>query len=102
VPQAIGCVLLRQEEFLRDCTRRIIASRRSLCLRLGAIAHAKGLTLYPSSTNFAFLRCENAPEVHRALLAESVAIRQMGPYLRITAGTEEENETGCALLERYL
>ena len=52
--------------------------------------------IYPSVTNFVFIKTSKAKEIFEHLLSRSVAIRFMGDYLRITAGNHEEN---MALLE---
>lgn len=49
-------------------------------------------TIYPSVTNFVFIKTAKAREIFEYLLSQSVAVRYMGDYLRITAGSAEENK----------
>lgn len=49
-------------------------------------------TIYPSVTNFVFIKTAKAREIFEYLLSQSVAVRFMGDYLRITAGSSEENK----------
>lgn len=50
-------------------------------------------TIYPSVTNFVFIKTPKAKEIYEYLLSQSIAVRFMGDYLRITAGSTEENKT---------
>ena len=47
--------------------------------------------IYPSVTNFVFFKTSRAREIFEYLLSRSIAVRFMGDYLRITAGSSEEN-----------
>lgn len=49
-------------------------------------------TVYHSVTNFVFVKTLKAREIFEYLLSQSIAVRHMGDYLRITAGSSEENE----------
>lgn len=55
--------------------------------------------IYPSVTNFLFIKTDRAKEIFDYLLTQSIAVRLMGNYLRITAGSTEEN---TALLKALL
>lgn len=48
-------------------------------------------TIYPSVTNFLFIKTSRSKEIFEFLLSKSIAVRLMGNYLRITAGSSEEN-----------
>ena len=60
------------------------------------------LYLYHSCTNFVFVRTPYAKELYDYMLDNSVAIRYMGDYLRITAGSPQENETVVRLCTQFL
>ena len=60
------------------------------------------LYLYHSCTNFVFVRPPYAKELYDYMLDNSVAIRYMGDYLRITAGSPQENETVVRLCTQFL
>ena len=49
-------------------------------------------TIYSSVTNFVFIKTSKAREIFEYLLSRSIAVRLMGNYLRITAGSTEENK----------
>ena len=98
--QAIGALVLGEREWEAEARERIIASRRALQASLETLAaeFPGAFSLYPSCTNFVFLKTERAKELFEGLLARGVAIRHMGGYLRVTAGSEAEN---AAFLEAF-
>lgn len=92
--QALGCVLFSHGDFIRARTREIVNSRDELysaVLRLKETSPAIGKILKPH-TNFVFMQVENAPKVFESLKERGIIVRNMGGYLRITAGTGYENE----------
>lgn len=95
------------EYYLRDkdeMNRRIEACRKAKKELYDALINA-GLSfaevIYPSVTNFVLIKTGRAKEVFEYLLSKSVAVRFMGEYLRITAGTSEENKTVVAALKCF-
>lgn len=48
--------------------------------------------IFPSVTNFLFIKTSKSMEIFEYLLTQSIAVRYMGDYLRITAGSTEENK----------
>lgn len=93
--QAVGEIILSEKNLLGRCVKEILHSRDELQQALDELTAKKAdiVTVYPSCTNFIFLRMRDAKSVYEALLKRSVAVRWMGDYLRITAGNQEENRT---------
>lgn len=61
---------------------------------------ALGLEYIPSQTNFVLVRPGDDPgQVNEALLCMGIIVRPMGPFLRVTVGTHEENHRLLAALE---
>ena len=95
------------EYYLRDkdeMNRRIEACRKAKKELYDALIGAElpfADVIYPSVTNFVFIKTSRAKEVFEYLLSKSVAVRFMGEYLRITAGTDEENKTVAAALKCF-
>ena len=56
------------------------------------ICENKGISLSKPATNFIFFKPKNAANVFEGLKAKGILIRKMGDYLRITAGSPEENK----------
>ncbi len=85
--------------------REIVTERERLAERLGNLP---GVTLYPSEANFLFFRTARpADQVHRLLLERGVLVRYIevpgrGKFLRVSVGTERENEIFIDRLGRIL
>ena len=58
-------------------------------------------TIYPSVTNFVFIKTSRAKEIFDFLLTKSIAVRYMGDYLRITAGSNKENQAVLNALKEF-
>lgn len=100
--QAVGRVLFRHPDYLKSCLQEVLASKQQLEALLQPLAKPYGLVIYPSSTNFLFIRCPQAKAVYEALLQRSIAVRCMGDYLRICAGRSEENRQLAGQLQAVL
>ncbi|MCI8359820.1 MAG: histidinol-phosphate aminotransferase family protein [Clostridiales bacterium] len=98
--QAAGTVVLREKEYLDDCRRQAVASRDSLYAGLRPLCDRRGWRCFTPQTNFVFLKPQDAQTVHEGLKAAGILVRRMGGFLRITAGTEEENQKLLAALEK--
>ncbi len=95
VSQAMAACVLEKRELLERCRDALVHSVRELREGLSALAERFSVLeeVYPTCTNFVFLRSARAKEIHRALLERSVAVRCFDGFLRITAGSPEENRT---------
>ncbi len=93
--QAIGCVILEDIEMLNAKTKAIVDEKRRLEDQLSAVIKGTSFELIPTVTNFALMRSKkDASAVFEALKAKDILIRCLkGEYLRITAGTREEDDT---------
>jgi histidinol-phosphate aminotransferase len=60
-----------------------------------------GWEIFPTCTNFVTVRFEKARELYNYLLSIGIAIRCFGPYLRITAGSNNENIQLIEFIEKY-
>jgi len=91
--QAAACVILSDKEKLKAITQILIEERKYLEEKLSPLCDT-AFELIPTVTNFVLLRSkENASKMFEALKKKSIAIRCLnGEYLRITAGTREEND----------
>lgn len=100
--QAVGEAVLSRPDFLQSCRDELIASRKSLekALREGFSSFPQLQTLFQSQTNFVFMKVKNAAHTCRALQSHGILVREMGEYLRVTAGTKEENERFLQVLSR--
>ena len=104
VSQEIGAYILKQKEYLNDCTRDIIKSRDELHGLLTAMAgRNEGVAVLGTNTNFVTLSLPGARDAYEALKKRGVYIRCFADgWLRVTAGTAEENAVVVRELEAWL
>lgn len=95
--QAAGTAVLEEKELLKERCGYLINQRR----KLNNALTEKGYEIFDSCTNFVLLKTENAKELHSFLLTRSIAVRLMGTYLRISAGTDEELRRLMEGLDEY-
>jgi histidinol-phosphate aminotransferase len=83
-------------EYLKESVEQLISNRAQLALELG---HLNGLTVFPSSGNFLFVKVESAfgktaAEICAALKEQGILIRLFESMncLRITVGKPEQND----------
>ena len=53
-------------------------------------------------SNFVLLKTSCADQLHAHMLQNSVAIRKLDGYVRVTTGTQMENKAFLQLLEAFL
>lgn len=93
ISQAIGAVVLSHPDVLKEGLERIIVSREELYQGLLKLEKFKGVkNILKPETNFVFMEVADAGYLYNELLKASIIVRRLGNYLRITAGTKEENE----------
>lgn len=93
VTQAAAAAVLNHKSLIMEYTAEMINSRKQLQNSICELSE-RYFTIekvYDSVTNFVFVKTPKAQEISEKLLSRGVAVRYMGSYLRITAGTEEEN-----------
>lgn len=93
VSQEIGRVILGNPDFLKNALKKILASRDELydgICKLKAKYPEKIKPIMPN-TNFVFTEFEEPEKLFEYLKSRGIVVRRMGAYLRITAGTAEEN-----------
>jgi len=91
VTQAIGLKVLSHPDYLRECTEKIIIQKQELEKKLSAQKFKKLGEVVPTVTNFVLFKTKQASEINKNLLEHGVSVRALGEYLRITAGSEYEN-----------
>lgn len=91
VSQALGEVLFSHPDYIDKCIETVVNSRKELYNEILEIQSDKIEKIYETNTNFVFMKVKNAKAVFEKMKDNSIIIRNMGDYLRITAGTENEN-----------
>ena len=90
--------------YLDECQLLIKESRDALFGMLQALAGntEKIKSIQNTRSNFVYVEVADAAGVYHALQEQGIAIRLMGNYLRICAGSEEENAAVVQALDSYL
>ena len=103
ISQAIGAELYKNKEFLKNRTQVIVANVKTLYNELVALTDiTDDFTVYPTKTNFVFVKTSFGKELFEFLKTRSIVIRYMGDYLRITAGSEEENTAVIGAIKDFI
>ena len=103
VAQTIVSDILSEKDYLRECRDIIVANTKQLYADIKALDAKYNCfeAVYEPCTNFVFIKTDKFQEIYKFLLENSIAIRKFGGFLRITAGTAEENAEVIRMLERY-
>lgn len=102
VSQALGEVLFAHPDYIDNCIETVIKSKEELYSAILQIKSDKIERVYDSHTNFVFMKVANAKEVFEKMKNRGIIIRNMGEFLRITAGKKYENEKMLAELIKVL
>ena len=104
VTQAAGCFILRQKGLIAENTAKMISVRNDLKRALLDMSeHYFSIErVYDSVTNFVLIKNPKSKEIAERLAERSISVRLLGGYLRITAGTEEENREFLENFENIL
>ena len=102
VSQALGEVLFAHPDYIDNCIETVVNSRKELYSRILEIKSDKIEKVYETHTNFVFMKVKNAKQVFEKMKENSIIIRNMGDYLRITAGTKYENEKMLETFKKVL
>ncbi|MDF3002516.1 MAG: histidinol-phosphate transaminase [Bacillota bacterium] len=101
--QAIGTVLFSKPEYIRKSVEEIKKSRTYLYENIKNLVNSPGVrSLIKPETNFVFLELDQAEFVYNELRKNSIIVRKLGDYLRITAGTQKENDRLIQVLGEIL
>ena len=102
VSQALGEVLFAHPDYIDNCIETVVNSRKELYLQILEIKSDKIEKVFETHTNFVFLKVKNAKQVFEKMKENSIIVRNMGDYLRITAGTKNENEKMLETFKKVL
>ncbi|WMJ23633.1 histidinol-phosphate transaminase [Paludicola sp. MB14-C6] len=94
VTQSIGEIVLNDDAYVKECTANLLINKTELYNEILKLSQKTNLfeVIYPSSTNFLFIKTNQSKYIFEELLKRSIAIRYMGDYIRITTGSKAENK----------
>ena len=98
-----GAALLRRKEEAKAALAEILISKAELLDGVKALAQKfpGEMEVFESDTNFVFIRTERYLVIFQYMLEKGIAIRKFTGYLRITAGSREENRAVLNVLEEF-
>ena len=102
VSQALGEVLFAHPDYIDNCIETVVNSRKELYSQILEINSDKIEKVFETHTNFVFMKVKNAKQVFEKMKENSIIIRNMGDYLRITAGNNQENKKMLETLKKVL
>lgn len=101
IDQALGTVLLGHKDLIVRRTAEVRENREKLYEALAElVSHYFVLEkVFRSQTNFILVRTQRSALITEKLAERDIAVRSIGNYIRVTVGTEEENEAFLRELE---
>ncbi len=102
ISQAVGSIIYKNKEYLLNRQKMIVRSREKLYNGLVELSQKyDDFRVYPTCANFVFVKTSFGKDLWEYLKANSIVIRYMGDFIRITAGTEEETEELLKYINEY-
>ena len=101
VTQAIGSTVLKHKGYLKESIKEIIKSREFLYKNLKKLEN-DNFKVFGSKTNFILVKLQKTDYVYNELKKASILVRNLGDFLRITAGNEKENQILIETLKKIL
>ena len=102
ISQDIGSIIYKNKEYLLNRQKMIVRSREKLYNGLMELSQKyEDFRVYPTCANFVFVKTSFGKDLWEYLKDNSIVIRYMGDYIRITAGTEEETEELLKYINKY-
>lgn len=104
--QRAACERLSESERCAQDVRVLVGERERLRRRLGELSVVE--TVYPSEGNFLLVRCSDSASVFNKLRAAGIIVRDRSHEpgchrcLRITVGTQPENDELIRILEEFV
>lgn len=100
--QAAGEIIYKNKDFLKNRLKKIVLSREKLYNGLVEISKTNAdFAPIESVANFVFVKTADSKKIWEYLKDNSIVVRLMGEYLRITAGTDEEVEETLNFIKQY-
>ena len=95
VSQKFGTIVYKNKIKLKNRLKNIVNNRDLLYNKLKVIQNdVMTFEVMPATANFVYIKTPDAEQIQEFLRNNSIAVRNIGNGLRITAGTEQEiNET---------
>ncbi len=99
--QTVGEIVLSHKEYLKRCRDQICRERDYLYQEIKKLqeAYPDAFTLFPTKTNFVYLKTGKAEKIFQRMKEEKIAVRLMKDSVRICAGSRDENDAMLSVLK---
>lgn len=102
--QLIGEIVISHSEVTRQNIKTLKESAQQLFVSLKALSekHSQLEMVYPTQTNYVYIKCPTAKIIRSRLEEDGISIRAFGDgHLRVSAGSKLQNETFLKALEAF-
>ncbi len=100
--QAAGEIIYKNKEYLKNRQKAIVLSREKLYNGLADISkRVPDFKPIESVANFVFVKTPDSAKIWNYLKEQSIVVRLMGEYLRITAGTDFEVDEALKAINQF-
>lgn len=101
--QAASGALMCHREYIFETIQVIVSSLKMLYAELKEIEKQvpDKIKVYESNTNFVFVKTDDSTRIFEHLKLSGIIVRNMGGYLRITAGTDFENQQVVKEIKKF-
>ncbi len=102
ISQKIGKIIYSHKDFIKNRLKTIVKNREKLYNGLMAISeNQSNFLVYSSCANFILIKTSFGRDLWEYLKANSIVIRYMGDYIRISVGTEQEVAETLDAIKKY-
>jgi histidinol-phosphate aminotransferase len=101
--EAAGKVVLSEKKYIDEAIAKVIDNRARLYGQLKKLEGNPMIAkVYPTSTNYICIETDYGEMICQKLKEESIIIRKLSNMIRITVGTEDENEKLIESIKRII
>lgn len=103
VAQTIVTEILSDKQYLKECRDTLVANTKALYKAVSELDSEFSCfeKIYEPCTNFVFIKTADFQKIYEYMLENSIAIRKFNGYIRITAGSAEENARFIEVLRKF-
>ena len=102
VSQVIGNIIYKNKDYLKNHEKNIVINTQTLYNDLSSISkNVDDFKVFKTCANFILIKTSFGKDLWEYLKANSIVIRYMGDYIRISTGTQEENNQLVECLKKY-
>ena len=104
VSQVFGEIIYKNKEYLENNRKMIVSLRETLYNDIKELESKfpNKIETINGKSNFIFIKTKYAEKIHSVMLENSISIRLMGDYIRVSTGKKDENTAFVELFKSIL